>query len=694
MINDNKTFSILVVDDESKNLQLLANLLTEQNFEVELVNSGEKVFKLPALTKFDLILLDVMMPAMNGFEVCKKLKEVSETREIPIIFLSAKGEKEDLVKGFEFGAVDYLTKPFNYIELLARVKTHLRLKYSIEELKIANAEAEKAKEMAEQAKDEAEQAKNEAEQAKNEAEQAKNEAEKAKNEAEKAKHMAESANHAKSEFLANMSHEIRTSLNAVIGFGELLTSIVSDKKQKSYLDSIKSAGNSLLTLINDILDLSKIEAGKIELLYSPVDINKMFSEIEQIFNLKMKQKNLQWIIDINDNLPSALMLDETRLRQVLLNLVGNAVKFTEKGYIKLFTLKKLKSNDETKIDLTISIEDSGIGIPEQEQQTVFAAFQQQAGQDISKFGGTGLGLSISKGLIEMMNGQITVKSVVGQGTTFEIALNDIEVISKELPVIKQESFDIANICFESGKILVVDDVEASRKLLTELLMKVNLKVLTAENGQEAALIAEEHQPDIILMDIRMPLMDGIEATELLKQNPKTKKIPVIIISASSSPQDLTKLSVIGVDSYFPKPVNINRLLAKLSKYFNYTVKNDEEKDKLGRAAMDESGNSNQKPHIEDLPPETLARLPELIDKLENQFMAKWAHFQNKQPMKEVKNFASDIKELGEHYRVEAIIEFAGNLITFTENYDVDKLVVCLNEFPELIKILKLVEVNR
>ncbi len=249
-----------------------------------------------------------------------------------------------------------------------------------------------------------------------------------------AKEEAESANRAKSEFLANMSHEIRTPMNAVIGFSELLSSLITDKKQKGYLDSIQTAGKSLLTLINDILDLSKIEAGRLDIQYETVNPYSLFNELKQIFAVKIAEKNLEFIVDIDNALPPALILDEVRLRQVLLNLIGNAIKFTDKGYIKLSVKIKIPPTPVEKGELgriSLSVEDTGIGIPSEQQEMIFESFRQQDGQSTRKYGGTGLGLAITKRLVEMMNGQISVKSTVGKGSVFEIILRDVEVSSTE-----------------------------------------------------------------------------------------------------------------------------------------------------------------------------------------------------------------------------------------------------------------------
>jgi signal transduction histidine kinase len=271
---------------------------------------------------------------------------------------------------------------------------------------------------------------------------------------------AEAAARAKSAFLANMSHEIRTPLNAVTGFSELLSSLVRDEKQQSYLSAIKSAGKNLLMLINDILDLSKIEAGKLDIHPSRVDLKTILAEIRHIFALQASRKDIQFIIHIEESLPPALQLDEIRLRQILLNIVGNAIKFTETGRIELIVQTVVGNPDKNLLELHISIKDTGIGIPQDELDFIFDTFRQRTGQNNARYGGTGLGLAICKKLVEMMNGRIIVDSVEGKGSTFTIILHDVCACPDEMNVTEKNSSH-ENIRFEMSRVLVVDSDDAS-----------------------------------------------------------------------------------------------------------------------------------------------------------------------------------------------------------------------------------------
>ena len=276
-------------------------------------------------------------------------------------------------------------------------------------------------------------------------------------ELKEAQEAAEAATQAKSIFLANMSHEIRTPMNAILGFSDILAGLITDNIQKEYLTSIKASGRSLLRLINDILDLSKVEAGKFSLEYAPFNIKAVFNEMEQIFSQKIQEKKLDFSLEIDKLMPSGIILDEVRLRQILLNLIGNAIKFTDTGEIKLI-ITNLTPHKNDSMDIEIRVVDSGIGVNEDDKEHIFGAFDQQKGQSNAKYAGTGLGLAISKRLAEMMNGTIVVKNNEDKGCSFYVTLKDVEVSDEyieEQTEIKEKTDDIIK---DDSKIENIDEL--------------------------------------------------------------------------------------------------------------------------------------------------------------------------------------------------------------------------------------------
>ncbi len=502
----------------------------------------------------------------------------------------------------------------------------------------------------------------------------------AKKEAEILAQKAEDANNTKSKFLSNMSHEIRTPMNAILGFSELLESMIGDPKQKQYLSSILSSGRTLLALINDILDLSKIEAGKIELQYSAVNVENLINEMSAIFSAKTKEKELEFITEMDEKIPRVLNLDEVRIRQILFNVVGNAVKFTSSGYVKL-KVDGIYHKDRSRIGLKFSVKDTGIGISTEDKKIIFGAFQQSRDQSIKEYGGTGLGLSITKRLVELMGGKIYVDSIIGKGTTFSIALNDIAVASVEDLKVKKEDSEVDNIRFKSQVVLVVDDIKSNRFLIREILGQYNIKTIIAENGKAAVEMAKVHHPALILMDLNMPVMDGYEAIKILKKDKGLSSIPVIALTASAMKDEEEKVKNSKADGYVKKPVKRDKLLKVLSLYLEFTKPGDKPKETVDKA-------SSKKRTSVVITPGIRKKLPELISMLEGPMMGKWERANRTFIISDIKDFAIAINKLGKKYNLKIIVDWAGELSGQADTFDMGKLPVSLKYYPELIKELK------
>ncbi|MDF1574725.1 MAG: PAS domain S-box protein [Bacteroidales bacterium] len=354
---------------------------------------------------------------------------------------------------------------------------------------------------------------------------------------EEAKNKAESANRAKSEFLANMSHEIRTPMNAILGFAEILEEQIRDNpRQMEYIKGIRNSGKGLLGLINDILDLSKIEAGKMDIRYEPINPYAIIEEISQIFQVKTREKALGFRIHVDSGLPQSLLFDEIRLRQVLFNLIGNAVKFTSKGEIVVNVKSRNSNEDGSHVDCVLEVIDTGIGIPGHELERIFEPFRQQEGQSTRTYGGTGLGLSITRRQVGIMGGSIEVESTPGKGSAFTVYFPGIQVGALRAVTAQQDDRP-AEVRFHEPKILLVEDIESNRQVITGYLNAQNIRILIAENGSTGVDIARYRQPDLILMDMQMPVMDGYEAIRILKSDEQLKRIPVVALTASTMKKD-------------------------------------------------------------------------------------------------------------------------------------------------------------
>lgn len=480
-----------------------------------------------------------------------------------------------------------------------------------------------------------------------------------------AKLQAESANQTKSKFLANMSHEIRTPLNAVLGITDLLSQQITDEVQRSYLNTIKTSGKSLLAIINDILDISKIEVGKLDINYSYFSLKDLIKELEEMFALNTKEKGLQLTIIIPENIPTNVYLDENKLRQVLTNLLSNAVKFTDSGYIIIsvgISEEQCRKDDE--INLLIEVEDSGIGIKQGYIGAVFDAFSQQEGQDSRKYGGTGLGLAISKRLIELMQGTLELKSKKGKGTLISIKFQNVKFSNES--VHKSIAYPTINKqYFLPSKVLIVDDIEENRKYLTGAFKGTSVEVFIAENGVEAFELALKHRPDIIITDLVMPVMDGFDLCEKIKRHKELKKTPIIANSAAVLGLTQQQLDEAHFDIFIPKPVPLEQLYSHLAQHLPYQEPSEIENEEK----------ENTSEFTDELRKEMNVKTFEL-----------WKELEVHQKMSQVQQFISEIKKLGDEYNNKSLLVYSKKLDAAISSYDVSEILKLIKQYQEFLHV--------
>ena len=522
---DTKKYNILYVDDEQHNLNSFKAAF-RRHYNVYTALGAKEGIEVLNTNPIHLIITDQRMPEMTGVEFLEKA--IGLYPETIRMILTGFSDVEDIIRAINTGRIyRYITKPWQEQEL----KMTIDLALESLDLRIRNTELQK---------------------------------EAVNNE------LAIQSAKFKDQFLANMSHEIRTPMNAIVGMTRLMLKRNQDDDNLKYLNAIQQAGNNLLVIVNDILDVSKIEAGKMEIEQIPFSLKHLLEGVSSTLQFKAEEKNLPLMLVVENDLPDNLIGDPTRLTQVLINLIGNAIKFTEKGSVtlKVYKFNSTNENSSEHNYIQFDIIDTGIGIAEDKLDKVFESFS-QAGSDTSrKFGGTGLGLTISKQLSEMMGGGIGVHSILGEGTTFWFSIPCKVADSSSVAATENASNDFIELAkkLDGVKILLTEDDGFNQIVAIDSLQSLipNVNIDVAENGKIAVEKLATIKYDIVLMDLQMPEMNGYQATEAIRATGNSVKI--MAMTADALKTDTDKCFAIGMNDYISKPFEEEDLIKKIYKH--------------------------------------------------------------------------------------------------------------------------------
>lgn len=518
---------ILIVDDQIENIKALSLLIESDNVDILSSQSADGALDLLMNHDFALAILDVQMPVTSGFELARLIRGVKKFRHLPIMFVTAHMREQSFIfEGYETGAVDLLFKPLDPHVVRSKVQAFVQIDQQRQILRVHLEEMQKLR------------------------------------------IAAESANVAKSRFLANMSHEIRTPLGAVMGFADMISQQdVSDEEREQYAAAIRRNGQLLLRIIDDILDFSKIEAHKLDLEKVPFRLEDVVKDVTSIMRRKAEEKGISFEVKALSDLQRTYLCDPVRLKQILINVIGNAVKFTASGGVKVQIEARtlnLTPESQGRDQLTITVKDSGIGMTEEQIRNLFQPFSQADASTKRQFGGTGLGLVIARELARALEGDLQVKSSqVDQGTTFVMtAILDRENSAK---TDKRKASRISDAMDLSDyQLLIVDDIKDNRTLLEKYLEPTGIQVLSAGSGEEALEILRTSTPDLILMDIQMPGMDGYACTQQVRSSQFQK--PIIALTAHAMKEEVEKCKSAGCNEVLTKPVDRQALFHLLHQY--------------------------------------------------------------------------------------------------------------------------------